>query len=58
MITGDQKPALAAVGFRAAQDAFDPAIGAPQVYPHIGTDVPSGKFVLVGPAVRFTASWA
>src|SRR6516164_615885 len=35
--------------------AVKPEIGAPHVYPHIGTTVPSGMVMVVGPAVRLTA---
>src|SRR5436305_6942247 len=55
MITGDQP---VAVGFNFAQVAVEPAgCVASQLYPHIGTDEPSGRVRLVPPAVRLTC-WA
>jgi hypothetical protein len=51
MTTGDQP---LAAGFNLAQVAVEPAAAAPQMYPHIGTDEPSGRVMLVGPAVMLT----
>src|SRR5258706_15988890 len=53
--TGDQP---SAVGCNAAHAAVEPLTAAPQVEPHIGTTGPSGKVMLVGPAVRLTCCWA
>jgi hypothetical protein len=53
--TGDQP---AAAGFDLAQVAVEPETTAPQVYPHIGTEVPSDRVMAVGPAVRLTCCWA
>jgi hypothetical protein len=58
--TGDQVSGVVTVnaaGFNGPQVAVPP-VGLPQVYPHIGTAVPSGIVAVAGPAVRFTVCWA
>jgi hypothetical protein len=67
MITGDQRfitagaevlaGVVTAAGLVAAQVATEPVTSVPQLYPHIGTEVPSGRIAEAGPAVRFTC-WA
>jgi len=49
--TGDHPLAL---GFSLAQVAVELATTAPQLYPHMGTEEPSGIVMLVGPAVKLT----
>jgi hypothetical protein len=51
MTTGDHPPAAE---LNLAQVAVEADTAVPQLYPHIGTDEPSGRVMLVGPAVRFT----
>src|SRR5215469_4231161 len=58
MTTGDQTVVVVAAAFKAAQVAVEPATTAPQLYPHIGTAVPSGRIAEAGPAVRLTCCWA
>src|SRR5436305_11554726 len=56
MITGDQP---VAVGFNFAQVAVEPTgCVASQLYPHIGTDEPSGRVSVVPPALKLTCCWA
>src|ERR1700730_7840208 len=50
--TGDQMAGVIAAGFSGAQVAVEPVTAAPQLYPHIGTAVPSGRIAVAGPAVR------
>jgi hypothetical protein len=47
--TGDQP---LAAGFNFAQVAVVLTATGPQLYPHIGTDEPSGREMLVGAAIR------
>jgi hypothetical protein len=51
--TGDHAPAL-----RFTQVAVTAVVGSPQMYPHIGTEFPSGRIRVLGPAVRLTDDWA
>jgi hypothetical protein len=52
--TGDQMAGVIAAGFNGVQVAVEPVAAPPQLYPHIGTAVPSGKVAVAGPAVRLT----
>jgi hypothetical protein len=54
MTTGDQPTA---VGFNLAQLAVEPPTTAPQLYPHIGTAVPSGSVRVDGAAVKLICCW-
>jgi hypothetical protein len=53
--TGDQiAGVIVAAGFNGTQVAVEPVAAPPQLYPHIGTAVPSGRIAVAGPAVRLT----
>jgi hypothetical protein len=54
MITGDHP---VEGGFRGLHTAVEPFTAVPQLYPHIGTEVPSGMVAVVAPAVKLTCCW-